>query len=241
MTYKSFGFIVTRHVKNIVHGQYWKRCYQHIRQFYPDTPIIFIDDYSDYEFIDTDFEKTLTNCQIIQSTSKGRGELLSYYFFLKQHTFDIAICIHDSVFLNSKLNVNFDEVTDCMFLWTFEHNWDNPTREVTIIKNLKNSDELLQFYHKKNEWLGCFGCMSIINHEFVKQMDELYDFDILIDNITNRSDRMCLERIFACMVQNNVKTKSLFGNIHTYCRWGITFDEVERYQHLPATKVWSSR
>lgn len=237
---KSIGFIIIRHVSSKLHDLYWKKSYENIRKYYENNEIIIIDDYSNYEYIDKKYEEELKNCKIINSEFKGRGELLLYYYFLEKGTFDIAVCIHDSVFINKKLEID-DNMTTCKFLWHFEHYWDNITDEKNIINKLNNCEELLLFYDNKTEWKGCFGGMSIINKDFLKKIDEMYEIKRLLPYITNRNYRMCFERIIACIMAKNTKTSSIFGDINTYCPWGLEYKDIERYNYLPLIKIWSGR
>lgn len=244
---KSLGFIIIRHVKSQMHDQYWKKSYKNIRNIYKDNAIIIIDDNSDNRFIDVDFQSKLENCTIVQGEYSGRGELLPYCYFLKNPQFDIAVCLHDSVFINKKIDIDLENFNTCSFIWEFEHTWDSPEKEREIMKCLKNSDELIEFHKNVQKWKGCFGAMSIIHHDFLKKIDELYDIERLLEHIKTRQDRMYFERIFACMISKNISipdtpgTRSLLGNIHKYCKWGVTFIESNRYLHLPMTKVWSGR
>ena len=77
----SLGFIILRCVRSKDCKDYWIECYDAIRRFYPLNKILIIDDFSNYEFIDTN--KILINTLIIQSEFKGRGELLPYYYYLR--------------------------------------------------------------------------------------------------------------------------------------------------------------
>jgi len=89
-------------------------------------------------------------------------------------------------------------------------------------------------------WYGCLGGMSIITHEYLTFINNKYNFDILLNVILNRFNRCSFERVIACLLQKNYRTETLLGNIHTYCKWGITFNEIENY-HLPITKIWCGR
>ena len=37
------------------------------------------------------------------------------------------------------------------------------------------------------------------------------------------------------------KQESLLGNVHEYCDWGNSFDNIHKVNHLPIIKVWNSR
>lgn len=221
---------------------YWIECLRCIRKFY-SNPVLIIDDNSNYNFISQNI--SLNNVEIIQSEFHQRGELLPYYYFHKLKPFDHAIILHDSVFIQKYINfISFKHV---IFLWSFTHDWDNPEEEKTIIKTMKNSNDLMEVYDNKSRWLGCFGCMAIISHEFLDRINEKYEIFDLLNYIKTRRDRMCLERVFACICYSmNDKLPSLFGDIHKYFPIGYTFEDYKRISKLQycskdIIKVWSGR
>jgi hypothetical protein len=241
----SLGFIITRHVNNKITDYYWKECYNCIRKFY-NNPILIIDDGSKKEFLNENI--VLTNCTVIYDKEhKGGGELLAYYYFHKLKPFDTAICIHDSIFIQSKINFELTEDEDVRFLWTFPHHFDDEIFSTisNISKNLINCNELLNLFHRKNQWHGCFGIMSIIRWNFLDQIDKNHKiFDNLLPQISNREHRHALERIFALIVYfNDPYIKCQFGDIYSYITWGIQFTDylTKDFSKYPIMKVWSGR
>lgn len=229
------GFIILRHVNNEITNDYWSKCYDCIRKYYPENKILIIDDNSNYEFIKY---KKLYKTLIINSEYPKRGEVLPYYYYLQNKLFDTAVIIHDSVFINAQVDLNVDKYK---ILWHFDHYWDNTEGEMKMIK-IFNDPELNLFYENKHLWVGCFGGMSIITHDYLSNVNDKYDISKLLDCMSNRDDRCCFERVIACLLQKNKKTDSLFGNIHSYCIVGeVGFDNHENYKHLPFIKFWSSR
>lgn len=230
------GFIILRHISKQQHNLFWIECYDSIRKFYPDYPIVIIDDNSNYNYIT---HKELYNCTIIKSQFPKRGEFLPYYYFLKFKFFDTAVIIHDSVFINSKIDFN---INDFLFLWHFEHDWDQIQDETKMI-NLFNDTDLLHLYKNKSLWKGCFGAMSIIQYDYLKSVNDKYNLDLLIPLITSRFNRCSFERVIACLLFINSKNNkySLFGDIHKYSKWGIDFFNKHNYKHLPIIKIWSGR
>lgn len=234
----TIGFIILRHVNNEYINKLWIYCYNCIRKFYPENTIFIIDDNSNYNFITNEI---LYNTISINSEYPNRGELLFYYYYLKYKFFDIAIMLHDSVFINNYIDIN--NIDTYKFIWTFTHEWDNIIEEQILI-NLFNNLKLLEFYNNKNMWLGCFGCMTIIKHDFLKNINDNFNINLLINYILNRNDRCNLERILACIFQYydiNNYNNNLYGNIHNYIKWELTFDEINNYTHLPLIKVWVGR
>lgn len=241
------GFIIIRHVNSERTNLYWQECYRCIRKFYSNK-IVIIDDNSDIQYLTT---LSMINTEIIQSEFPKRAELLPYYYLLKHAWFDTAVILHDSVFFQSP--IKFDKPNK--FLWHFtSHEWDNTNRETELIQSLSNSNNLLNFYNKKDEWYGCFGVMSIITYTMIHDINSKYNFFKIIDTITTRKQRMMLERVFAAALWYEISlTKdncSYFGNIQVYCNWG--FNEkytIENYMKdkadgkitLPIVKLWSGR
>uniref|UniRef100_A0A6C0ENY9 Glycosyltransferase 2-like domain-containing protein n=1 Tax=viral metagenome TaxID=1070528 RepID=A0A6C0ENY9_9ZZZZ len=228
------GFIILRHVNNSNTNNYWIKCYDSIRHFYPDNYILIIDDNSDYTFVT---DKLLTNTTIIQSEYPKRGELLPYYYFLRNKLFDTAVILHDSVFIQTKFNTSINKYK---LLWEFEHNSDQILDETKMITAFED-EELLYFYNNKSLWKGCFGGMTIITHDFLTHVNSKYDFNKLLNLVLNRYNRCSFERVLACLLQKEHTKETLFGNIHMYCKWGIPFKDANNYPNLPVVKVWTSR
>ena len=231
------GFIIIRHVNNKITDLYWKESYICIRKFY-DNPIIIIDDGSNH-FLNENIK--LTNCTVIYDKEhKGAGEILPYYYFHKLKPFDTAVIIHDSVFIQSKIDFNTDTIT---FLWSFEK-WANQTilNEISeLSKKLDYHSELSDIQNKK--WKGCFGCMSVIKWDFLNTLHNKHKLFDILPNIKTRADRQIMERIIALISYNNTKMgESQFGDIYQYIEWGTTFIEylTKDYSH-PIIKVWTGR
>lgn len=227
------GFIILRHVSNAAFN-YWTECYDCIRKYYPENHILIIDDNSNYDLMAS---KELYKTTIINSEYKGRGELLPYYYYLHNKLFDYAIIIHDSVFINKKINIS---VNNYKLLWEFEHDWDQIHDETRMI-DIFNDLELKKFYENKTLWKGCFGGMSIIAHDYLVYINSKYDISKLLNCVLNRYNRCSFERVIACLLQKHSKKETLFGNIHKYCEWGITFENKDKYTNLPFIKIWTGR
>ena len=100
------GFIILRHVNSELTNKCWIRSINSIRQYYPENNILIIDDNSDYNFLtENNFYKTT----IIESEYTKRGELLPFYYYLNNKLFDVAVIIHDSVFINKYIDLNVDK------------------------------------------------------------------------------------------------------------------------------------
>jgi hypothetical protein len=268
----GFGFIILRHVNNEISSHYWSDCYDRIRHFYPETPVVIIDDNSSYEFIDSKKEAALYKCLVLRSIFPKRGELLPYYYYIHNHWFDSALVIHDSVFINvfidfERLSSDLPAGMECKFLWHFDYLYNDRAHESALINRLRNAQHLLTVYNDSNAWRGCFGVMSIIQRRFLLNLETRYGITDMISHVTSRSWRMALERAFACMVYDTIKTNSesetesknekhemdknkivisCLGNIHKYCKWGYSYSAYLRNDYkyaelLPVVKVWSGR
>lgn len=230
----KIGFIILRHVNNEITNKYWIKSYKSIRKYYPDNYIIIIDDNSNYLYITDEY---LYNTTIINSEYNRRGELLPYYYYLNNKLFDIAVIIHDSVFINKYIDFSVDKYK---MLWNFEHKWDQEDDE-TLMIDVFNDTELKEFYENKDLWSGCFGAMTVIKHDYLKFINKKYELSKLLNLIQTKYNRQSFERVIACLLQKHYPAEIIFGDIHKYCRWGIAFDEIDNFRELPIIKVWSGR
>ena len=127
-------------------------------------------------------------------------------------------------------------------LWTFEHHCDQIEDETRMIQ-LFNDPELYIFYNNKELWKGCFGSMSIINHDYLLYINNKYNISKLLDCIQNKYNRMSLERVIGCLLQKDHITESLLGDMCKYCPFGISYEDINKYeyQNLPLLKIWGGR
>lgn len=234
---KTLGFIILRHVNNQDTDRLWNNSYDSVRRFYPENPILIIDDNSHQEYITN---RDLYNTTIINSEYPGRGELLPYYYYVKNKFCDMAVILHDSTFINRHIDFNTDTFT---ILWNFEHSGWDQHEDVRQILSIFQDNDLLEFHKQEHLWTGCFGGMSLITHDYLSSINEKYNFSLLLDKILNRYNRMSFERIIAVLLQKekNCQAISLFGIIHNYCQWGLPYSQKHNVNHLPIIKVWSGR
>lgn len=252
----KFGFIVTRHVNSVKTNNYWNHCVKMIRSLYPFRKIVIIDDNSNYEYVNQEFD--YINIEIIQSEFPGRGELLPYYYFLKHRFFENAIIIHDSVFFHKRVPFEKLDGVNVIPLWIFYSDRENVENTKRISRNLRNnilienkvSKEINVLGLNLDKWYGCFGVQSYINLHFLEQIENKYGITNLTHAVKCRADRCCLERIFGTIFFTEspklLNNKSLFGNIMKYQKWGYTYDEYMvdlKKGTLPKAivKIWTGR
>jgi len=264
---KEIGFIILRHVNSAITNEYWKECYRCIRYFYPSNKILIIDDNSDKDFLTCDannIEQELDNTTIIQSEYPQRGELLPYYYYLKNKFCDTAVILHDSVFIQRPINFNVDEYK---MLWHFPSylmkDGQSSGKQIEQMRALGHQglNQMYEYFYL-NKFNGCFGAMSIITYNYLNEINNIFKIDKLLPHITCRISRCAFERVFSFLLiykqnsgnvanggsmwnsRGNIKHQSLLGDIIKYCKWGITFEEYIKYRHtmkLPIIKVWTGR
>ena len=255
----NFGFIITRHVNSENTNRYWNHSIKLLNFFYPNKKIVIIDDNSDANFLKADYE--YSNVQIIQSEFPGRGELLPYYYFIKNKFFENAVIIHDSVFFHKRINFEALNGTSVLPLWYFDADNENESNTIKLIENLKNKT-IIQDKLKYNvintfsimsdkKWSGCFGCQSYINHNFLLHIENKYNISSLTQVVLNRTDRCGLERImgsiFCTEYPKTNTSKSIFGHILKYPLTGkYTYDMYDTDLKKgtikkPVVKIWTGR
>jgi len=251
----SFGFIITRHVNSEKTNRYWNHSVKLLITYYPHKKIIIIDDNSNQEFVKNDFD--YKNIEIVQSEFPGRGELLPYYYLIKNNYFDNAVIIHDSVFFHKRINFELLKNIQVIPLWFFYSDKENIENTIRICSVLKNSYQLIQNLNNdtlnmmpKQNWYGCFGVQSYINRNFLLGLENKYNITNMIFKVKNRLDRCCLERIMGCIFytenQKISQQKSLLGDIMKYHVWGYNFEKYEsslKKGTIPKyiVKVWTGR
>ena len=238
-----FGFIIVRHVNSKQTDYYWKECYTCIRNWY-DVPILIVDDSSNKEFLHDNMN--LVNCRVVYDTEwKGCGELLGYYYFHQLRPFESAIIIHDSVFIQKRIDFSLRE--NMQFLWTFNSAWDTELEQYyhELCGPMPKSEEILAFYYLR-QFRGCFGLMSVIKWDFLDLLAEDGLF-LALEQIKGRRDaRSALERVLGFMAfRRDPMIQAKWGEIHSYMRWGTTFLEYlapgSISTNLDVVKVWTGR
>ena len=241
----KLGFIILRNVYNTITNEYWKECFRCIRKFYPNNRILIIDDNSDKQFVTNE---VLNNTMIIESEFRKRGEFLPYYYYLRTNFCEKVVILHDSMYIKKYINF-YDIVDEYNFLIYFDLFYINDSAcyqsQLNLLRALNNKN-LNKFYNKKEQglWNGCFGSMTAISYNFLKQIDEEFRFIQMIPYITTRVERCAFERIIGCMLQYKCKKSSLFGHVNTNCDWSLDFNKYKQNMYdskKPIIKVFTGR
>lgn len=138
----DLAFVLLRHVRSSEQDQLWQTCYTSIRTYYPKTKIFIIDDASPYPVTARD----LKNTTIIASEYPGAGELLPYYYAVRQQFARKIIVLHDSMSLIRPFSQ--EELSHKVrFHWHFEPSYIDYTHAgiQDLLTRLDSSEELLQW------------------------------------------------------------------------------------------------
>jgi hypothetical protein len=213
---KSYVFVILRNIKLAQDNDLWISSYNSIRKFYTN-PIVIIDDNSTINTVNG----RLTDTDIIKSEWRGAGEILPYYYFLKEKWADCMIFLHDSMFLHrpfqpSELNGSI------RFHWHFDNEDRDDRKILGLLSLLNKSNEIrTSFSESTFQWKGCFGGASIIDLDVVEHLEQKYELiSKLISTIRTRIDRKAFERILGIVAWYekliDSSTPSNFGSILTY-------------------------
>ena len=213
-----FGFIIIRYVKCNETNKSWIRCYEIIRKFYNEM-IIIIDDNSKPEYVTNHIT---VNCKIISGEFPRRGELLPYYYYIKNKFFNRAIIIHDSMEFKKhydfKIIPNYKNFTRLFHFGGGAYNIDVEHFE-DMSKYINNGSSILQYHNvNKSNLIGCFGVCYVIDYDYLIEIDQKYNILNLIKYIDTRKKRQCLERFLSCLLEydkgkNFITRQDLFGSI----------------------------
>jgi hypothetical protein len=195
----DIGFIVMRHVNTKESNDVWITCVRQIRKYYPDYPIVILDDNSNKEFLVVP-DNLLTNNVIVVDVEPEHyksAEILPYYYNYKYKWFRKMIFIQDSIFINSFYD--FTKVEKVKFIAIHPHDeWCQKDSINDILSMLNYNDELKEYY-KTMKWNVCWGVMSVMDYSFLKYINEKYNLPILLKYVKNRELRVVCERVWGIL------------------------------------------
>ena len=217
----NYGFIILRHVCSIATNNSWKECYNSIRKYY-NNKIVVIDDNSDPSFLT---EINIIDYTLIKSEFIKRGEILPYYYYIKNKFCERVIVVHDSMKFNQFYDfANIGNYNNFTRIFSFPNT--SYTIDIGYFKEMctfiKNGN-LLYKYHMNNinNMFGCFGVCYVIDYNYLERIEERYNISNLVKYINTRAKRQTLERFLSCLFEMdkyNTKFKTrndLFGSIFT--------------------------
>lgn len=222
----KLGFIILRCVRSEKTKLAWINCYNSIRKYYnSEYPIMIIDDNSIQDYI---LDTSLENTFIINSEFKQRGEILPYYYYLKNNFCERVLFLHDSMSLENYFNfIDINEYKNYTRIFIFKNDaYKKDIKNLGKLTKYLNDGDLIYKYHLKNinVLFGCFGVCFLIDYKYLKYIDENYNISNLVNCIHNRNDRKTLERLMSLIflydqsITNFNTLKSLFGTIHKNIR-----------------------
>lgn len=241
-------FVILAHVRTEKDQTLWQRAYHSIREFYPQTPIVIIDDNSKIPLLN----KPLENVKIIRSEYPGAGEILPYLYFLKYRWGEKMVFLHDSMLLRRPFYPS-ELSSPVKFHWYFEyHQFDDDVMINSLLSQINDSKELIDYNMKKKHlWHGCFGGASIIDLSLLEKIEKKYAFTESLKRIIKTRDQRCaFERVLGllCFKEKylNINSCANFGSIRYYPQAFHDIDENQFRQiktHYPGAimKTWHGR
>lgn len=251
----DLSIFICTHIRNNEDIKVLQTCMKFLDEWYGNSQIFLIDDNSTIPI----FKNMFTNryITIIQNEHPGTGELSRLYYFYKLKPTKYALCIHDSVFINSK--VPLPKNKKYAFLFKAQHTFNNPLVEYGIISSLQDN-KLLHQYTLHRKWFLGFGAMCIISWDFLDKVVKKFPnlFEKWNKIIRTRTKRMGLERcisvVFSYVDLN--QPECIYGDIFKYMnqyspenakiKWGMDYDDYLHHKEhwdntAPIIKVWRGR
>ena len=256
-TVPLLGFIIPSYVATYEHLNLLLLGVSKIRKYYQSNKIVIIDDNSPLPI--KNIPDIINDINIhVELAEYKCGEMNPYFYYYKNKYFTRAVIIQDSFHLKRSLPAVYS--IDINFIWFFRHhhNWRSiraPLTEYNTKNNIINhDDEILDLiniglpdnefkklfktlYFDKNAWNGCFGCMSIISHNFLVELQTMTSVLDIIPYIRHRRDRMAMESIFAvaCFYTKKI---SIAHNNYFYDAEYTHLNSVENGSHFFSTELF---
>jgi hypothetical protein len=235
----NFGFLIPTHISTQESLDTFRRCIDSLDRFHPDIPkILFYDPVMSYDISTLDFVKNNKSITTVK-TRYCQGELNVYKHYYENKYFDMAVILHDSFELKKTLT-NLDDIKDINYIWYFTNHrvhWHTITEDQTeynIKNSIKTHDDLIlhiaqksfdnssdfykyfiDIYHRKNEWIGCYGSISILRHDFLLKLEEKTKIFKLLPHMVEKRNRITLESIITIAFQYTLgKTPDVYDGLY---------------------------
>jgi hypothetical protein len=217
----NFCFIIPSFISSDLHGLQLKRCIGSIRRYH-NNKIFIVNDYSELDL--NKYVNSFDNIEIIQSPVKGAGDMSTYKIFSEMTDFKKAVIMQDSMTVERELE-GIDHVRWMKAIWYFtchRLHWTGimePETEYNLENKIRNHDDLIldciekfplketfkeyvrAIYHTKEKWSGNIGIQSVIDHQFLLDMDEATGIIEFLSHMTDNRLRRVAESVFPLACQ----------------------------------------
>ena len=222
-----YGFIVAACLRTEVHKESLSCCLNSIKQFHENISIAVVIDYtSEQKYIIEVIKEFPTVIFEINTPAVPADMLLLYYFKLRRY-FQKAILLQDSMTVISKVDIT--KTHDLDYLWHFNnhrvhwHTIMEPDTEFNRQHKIITHDNLVEYcisnlikpedfktyciqnYHDKYKWSGCFGCLCIIDYDFLCKLDAESSIIDLMSQMKDNRLRRAIESLFSLACQYVLK------------------------------------
>jgi hypothetical protein len=222
-----YGFIVAACLREQVHKESLTCCLNSIKEFHENVSIVVVVDYtSEQQYISELIKEYPTVIFETNTPSVPADMLLLYYFKLKKY-FQKAILLQDSMAVISKVDIT--KTHDLDYLWHFNNHrvyWHiiaEPDTEFNRQHKIITHDNLVEYciynliksegfktyciqnYHDKYKWSGCFGCLCIIDYDFLCKLDAESSIIDLMSQMKDNRLRRAIESLFSLACQYVLK------------------------------------
>jgi hypothetical protein len=220
-----FGFLIPTHVSTQQSYDTFCESVQSLQSLYPTIPkVFFYNKDTSFDISQLDFIQRDPSIRLV-TKRYCEGEMNVYKHFYEEHYFDLGILLHDSFVLKKPFE-NLETIKDINYIWYFTNHrlhWHTILEEKTeynIKHNIITHDDLIlhlvkqsydpshefykyfvETYPKKEEWVGCYGSLSIIRHDFLREVQEKTQFFNILPNIKDKRDRIAMESFLALVFQ----------------------------------------
>lgn len=235
---RRVGFIVATCIRKSDHMKSLEICIQSILRFYTSEQIVIIVDFTSELSMIQQMKDTFPHIIFETDVPHVPADMLMLYFFKKNHYFDLAITLQDSMSIFEPFDV--ENVKDIEFLWHFTNHrlqWSvitEPQTEFNMIHNIKVHDDLNMYcithlinniafkeyctaiYFNKDKWSGSFGSLSLITYDSLIKLDKSTGIiDLMLKMNSNRL-RRSIESIFAlaCQFYLNKEIHSSYDGLY---------------------------
>ena len=219
----TVGFIVATCVRTYEHMKSLEACIQSILVFYEPKQVVIIVDFTSNPSMIQIMQHQFPYVRFETDVPSVPADMVMLYFFKKNHYFDLAITLQDSMVILKRFDV--EHIKDIEYLWHFTNHrlhWSTivePQTEFNIANNIHVHDDLnmycikhmidntafreycMEIYPQKEKWSGSLGSLSLIRYDALIGLDAATGIiDLMLKMNTNRLRRV-IESLFGLACQ----------------------------------------